>query len=257
MVTAALLNGLKLAGKTLKEAKIVVSGAGAAALACLGLLESYGLQHKNIWVFDSKGLLSLERKDLDTVKAVFARRDGACTLQDALLDADVFLGLSAAGVLKGEMIKPMAERPLIFGLANPIPEIMPEEALAIRPDALLATGRSDYPNQVNNVLCFPYIFRGALDCGATAINVAMKKACVKALCALSQKPITQTVKRAYPTVADGFGPTYLLPTPFDERLLLEVAPCVAKAAMDTGVATRPIEDFVAYGERLRALQVTS
>lgn len=250
VVTAAMQNGLSLAGKRLEDIKLVVSGAGAAAIACLKLLTAYGLPANNIWVFDSHGLITRDRTDLDSHKAAFAQNGGACTLKEALHDADVFLGLSAAGVLSADMVQPMAKDPLIFGLANPTPEIMPEVAQKARPDAILATGRSDYPNQVNNVLCFPYIFRGALDVGATAINDAMKKACVQAICDLAKEAPTETVKKAYAGDIHAFGPLHILPKPFDERLLTRLAPSVAKAAMETGVATRPIKDWDAYGAKL-------
>ncbi|MCX5493900.1 NADP-dependent malic enzyme [Kaistia dalseonensis] len=251
IVGAAVTNGLKLKGKTIEEAKIVASGAGAAALACLNLLVSLGAKRENIWISDIDGVVYEGRPTLmDPYKSIFAQKTDKRTLGEIIDGADVFLGLSAAGVLKADMIMKMAERPLILALANPNPEIMPEEARAARPDAMICTGRSDFPNQVNNVLCFPYIFRGALDVGATTINEEMKHAAVAAIAELAQEVPSDVVAQAYGGVQHSFGPDYLIPSPFDQRLILRIAPAVAKAAMDTGVATRPIADFDAYMDRL-------
>ncbi len=251
IVAAAIYNGLRLVGKELGEAKLVASGAGAAALACLNQLVSLGIRKENIWVSDIAGVVYEDRTEqMDKWKAKFARKTEARTLDDVIDGADVFLGLSAPGVLKPEMVKRMADKPLIMALANPVPEIMPEEARAARPDAIICSGRSDYPNQVNNVLCFPYIFRGALDAGATTINEEMKLACVKALADLATAEASEVVAKALGGESPRFGPDYLIPSPFDPRLILEIAPAVAKAAMDSGVATRPIEDFAAYADRL-------
>ncbi|MXN66071.1 NADP-dependent malic enzyme [Stappia sp. GBMRC 2046] len=251
IVAAAVRNGLELGGKPIEEAKIVASGAGAAALACLNLLVSLGAKRENIWVTDIEGVVYEGREALmDEWKAVFAQKTELRTLGDVIEGADVFLGLSAAGVLKPEMVAKMADRPLILALANPKPEIMPEEALAVRDDAVICTGRSDYPNQVNNVLCFPYIFRGALDVGATTINEEMKLAAVEAIAQLAREEPSDVAARAYGGVSETFGPKYLIPSPFDQRLILRIAPAVARAAMDTGVAERPIEDFEAYHDRL-------
>ncbi|WP_412058569.1 NADP-dependent malic enzyme [Bartonella sp. DGB2] len=247
IVAAAILNGLDLAGKDITQAKIVTSGAGAAALACLNLLVRLGARHENIWVSDLEGVVYTERPTLmDRWKAVYAQKTHARTLDDIINGADVFLGLSAAGVLKPALLQKMADKPLIMALANPTPEIMPEEAEKVRPDAMICTGRSDYPNQVNNVLCFPYIFRGALDVGATAINEEMKMAAVRAIAALAREESSDIVARAYASEAPSFGPRYLIPSPFDPRLILRIAPAVAQAAMETGVATRPIDDLDAY-----------
>ncbi len=251
IVAAAVYNGLRLVGKDIGKIKLVTSGAGAAALACLNLLVSLGLERGNIWVTDIAGVVYQGRKkEMDPWKARYAQKTKARTLSDVIEGADIFLGLSAPGVLKPAMVKRMADKPLILALANPVPEIMPEEAQAARADAIIATGRSDYPNQVNNVLCFPFIFRGALDVGATAINEEMKLACVKALADLAMAEPSEVVARAYGGEARAFGPEYLIPRPFDPRLILEIAPAVAKAAMASGVATRPIEDFEAYSQRL-------
>ena len=251
IVGAAALNGLSHANKSLADAKIVASGAGAAALACLHMLVSLGAKKENIWVSDIDGLVYEGREEMDEWKAVFARKTDLRSLDDVIEDADIFLGLSAGGVLKADMVKKMAANPLIMALANPSPEIMPEDAKAVRPDAMLCTGRSDYPNQVNNVLCFPYIFRGALDVEATAINEEMKHAAVRAIAELAKEEISEVAARAAEGKLHPFGPNYLIPTPFDPRLILRIAPAVAKAAMETGVAKRPIEDFDAYMERLR------
>ena len=251
IVGAALLNALSLVGKDIAKVKLVVSGAGAAALSCLGVLEKLGLPRENMWVTDIKGVVWKGRNELmDPWKERYARDTPARTLAEVIGGADVFLGLSAAGVLKPEMVAKMAAKPLIFALANPDPEITPEDVAAVRDDAIMATGRSDYPNQVNNVLCFPYIFRGALDVGATAVNDEMKIACVRALAALARKEPSEVVARAFGEQAGGFGPNQIIPKPFDPRLIVELAPAVAQAAMDSGVATRPIADFDAYRQQL-------
>ena len=251
IVAAAVLNGLELAGKTIGEAKIVTSGAGAAALACLNLLVSLGANRDNIWVTDRFGVAYHGRVDeMDRWKDPYVKDTNARTLADVIGGADVFLGLSAAGVLKPELLREMGEKPLILALANPVPEIMPDEARAARPDAMICTGRSDFPNQVNNVLCFPYIFRGALDVGATAINEEMKMAAVRAIAALAREEPSDVAARAYSGETPVFGPDFLIPSPFDPRLILRIAPAVAEAACRTGVATRPIEDMAAYIDRL-------
>ncbi len=251
IVSAAVRNGLELAGKKIGDVKIVVSGAGAAALACLNLLCHLGAQRKNIWVSDLEGVVWKGRNELmDRWKEVYAQETSARTLGEIIDGADVFLGLSAAGVLKPDMVARMGEKPLILALANPNPEINPEDALAVRPEAMICTGRSDYPNQVNNVLCFPYIFRGALDVHATAINEEMKLAAVEAIAQLAREAPSDVVANAYGGSAPLFGPTSLIPAPFDPRLILRIAPAVAKAAMATGVAKKPITDFDAYAEQL-------
>jgi len=251
IVAAAVLNGLELAGKALGDAKIVASGAGAAALACLNQLVSLGAKVENIWVHDLEGLVYKGREVLmDQWKAVYAQETDKRALSESIDGADVFLGLSAAGVLKPELLTRMAENPLIMALANPTPEIMPEEARAVRPDAMICTGRSDFPNQVNNVLCFPYIFRGALDCGARTINEEMKMAAVRAIAALAREEVSDVAARAYSGDTPSFGPNYLIPSPFDQRLILRIAPAVARAAAETGVALRPITDFDAYLDQL-------
>jgi malate dehydrogenase (oxaloacetate-decarboxylating)(NADP+) len=251
IVAAAVLNALELAGKSLPGTKIVTSGAGAAALACLHLLVSLGARRENIWITDIEGVVYEGREKLmDRWKSVYAQRTDARTLADVVPDADVFLGLSAGGVLKSHMLEKMAPRPLVLALANPNPEIMPEDAEAARPDAMICTGRSDYPNQVNNVICFPYIFRGALDVGATTINEEMKAAAVTAIAALARETPSEVVARAYGGEAHPFGRKSLIPSPFDPRLILRIAPAVAKAAMDTGVATRPLQDLEAYADSL-------
>jgi malate dehydrogenase (oxaloacetate-decarboxylating)(NADP+) len=250
-VSAAFTNGLKVVGKDISRIKLVVSGAGAAALACLDLLVSLGLKKENITVTDIVGVVYKGRAELmDHDKARYAIDTDARQLGDVMAGADAFLGLSAGKVLKPEMVKQMADRPLILALANPEPEILPELVKAVRPDAVMATGRSDYPNQVNNVLCFPFIFRGALDVGATTINREMEIAAVNAIAALAQAEQSDIVAAAYGEQDLKFGPDYLIPKPFDPRLIEHVAPAVAKAAMDSGVATRPITDFEAYKERL-------
>lgn len=252
IVTAAVLSGLKVVGKNIKNVRLVTSGAGAAALACLNQLLSAGLQKKNIIVTDRDGVVYQGREHgMDQWKQAYASTSKARNLRQALQKADIFLGLSAANVLKPEMLIKMAKQPLILALANPIPEILPELVREVRPDALICTGRSDYPNQVNNVLCFPFIFRGALDVGATTINEEMKLACVNALSNLVQKETSDAVLQAYGGVPDKFGAEYLIPKPFDPRLVVELSMAVAKAAMDSGVATRPIKDFYAYREKLQ------
>jgi malate dehydrogenase (oxaloacetate-decarboxylating)(NADP+) len=252
IVGAAVLNGLRVVGKPFADVKLVTSGAGAAALACLDLLVGLGLKRENIYVSDIKGVVYAGRtEEMDENKARYAQPTSARTLQEILPGADIFLGLSAGRVLKPEWLATMAPKPLILALANPEPEIMPDIAKAARPDAIIATGRSDFPNQVNNVLCFPFIFRGALDVGATAINEAMKLACVRALADLATIEQSDVVATAYNLHENlRFGPEYLIPRPFDPRLIVMVAPAVAKAAMDSGVATRPIDDFDAYRTRL-------
>jgi malate dehydrogenase (oxaloacetate-decarboxylating)(NADP+) len=251
IVGAAILNGLRVVGKSIETVKLVVSGAGAAALACLDLLVDLGINRENIWVTDIEGVVYKGRPVLmDPRKERYARETNARTLAEVIEGADVFLGLSAPGVLKRQMVAKMGRQPLIMALANPNPEINPEEAKAERPDAVIATGRSDYPNQVNNVLCFPFIFRGALDVGATAINEAMKVACVRALADLALAEPSEIVVQAYGGQPPAFGPENLIPKPFDPRLIIELAPAVAKAAMESGVATRPIQDFKAYRQQL-------
>jgi malate dehydrogenase (oxaloacetate-decarboxylating)(NADP+) len=247
VAAAAILNGLKHVGKDIGAVKLVASGAGAAALACLDLIVNLGLNRENIWVTDGKGVIYVGRTvGMDDNKARYAQETNARSLADLMPGADIFLGLSAAGVLKADWIKDMARDPLIFAMANPTPEIMPEEALAVRPDAIIGTGRSDYPNQINNVLCFPFIFRGALDAGATTINEAMKEATVRAIAALAHAEIPESVAKAYGAAGLRFGRDYLIPKPFDPRLIVAVAPAVALAAMESGVASRPIADMAAY-----------
>jgi malate dehydrogenase (oxaloacetate-decarboxylating)(NADP+) len=257
-VGAAILNGLKVAGKDIKQVKLVTSGAGAAALACLGLLVKLGIPRENIYVTDLAGVVYEGRTELmDEDKIVFAQKTEARTLGDIIEGADVFLGLSAGGVLKPEMVKKMAARPLIFALANPTPEILPEEVKAVRSDAIMATGRSDYPNQVNNVLCFPYIFRGTLDAGASTITIEMEIAAVHAIAELAQAEQSEVVAAAYAGEQLVFGPEYLIPKPFDPRLMIKIAPAVAQAAFDSGVATRPIKDMDAYRDRLQSFVYAS
>ncbi len=249
--TAAVLNGLRVVGKRIEDVKLVCSGAGAAAIACVDLMVALGLKRSNVWMTDSKGVLSTRREGLDPSKARYAQDTDAKTLADIIVGADIFLGLSTAGVLQPEMVKTMAERPLILALANPVPEILPEVAKAARPDCVIATGRSDYPNQVNNVLCFPFIFRGALDVGATSITQEMELAAVHAIADLAHAEQSDVVAAAYGGSDVRFGPEYLIPKPFDPRLIVRIAPAVAKAAMASGVATRPIEDFDAYMDQLQ------
>ncbi|EJL68784.1 NADP-dependent malic enzyme [Variovorax sp. Varisp85] len=249
---AALLNGLELVGKKIEDVKIAVSGAGAAAIACLDVMVGLGAKPANIHACDSKGLIYMGRAGgFDESKARYAQKDtGARTLADVVRDADVFLGCSAPGVMTAEMVKTMGTQPIILALANPEPEIRPELAKAVRPDCIIATGRSDYPNQVNNVLCFPYIFRGALDCGASKITEEMKLACVREIAELTKADISEEVATAYAGQELAFGPDYIIPKPFDSRLILRIAPAVAKAAAASGVATRPIEDMDAYRQHL-------
>jgi malate dehydrogenase (oxaloacetate-decarboxylating)(NADP+) len=258
VVGAALINGLKVAGKDLKKIKLVTSGAGAAALACLNLLVKLGVPRENIWVTDLAGVVWKGRTELmDPDKAEFAQDTPLRTLAEVIEGADVFLGLSAAGVLKAPMVASMAARPLIFALANPTPEIMPEEVRLVRDDAIMATGRTDYPNQVNNVLCFPYIFRGALDSGATTITDEMEVAAVHAIAELAQAEQSEVVAAAYAGATLSFGPEYLIPKPFDPRLMMKIAPAVAKAAAESGVASRPVRDFDAYREKLQSFVYAS
>jgi malate dehydrogenase (oxaloacetate-decarboxylating)(NADP+) len=248
---AAVLNGMYLVNKKFEDVKLVTSGAGAAGIACLDILVQMGLRKENIIVTDREGVVYEGREtDMDPRKAGYAVKTDARTLAEALPNADIFLGVSVGGVLKPEMVKTMGDKPIILALANPEPEIMPDLAREVKPDAIIATGRSDFPNQVNNVLCFPYIFRGALDVGATSINDEMKVACVEALAALARKEASDVTARAYGGQALSFGPDYIIPKPFDPRLPVYLAPAVAKAAMDSGVATLPIEDMDAYRERM-------
>ena len=257
-VGAAILNGLKVAGKDPKKIKLVTSGAGAAALACLNLLVKLGIPVENIYVTDLAGVVYEGRTELmDEDKIVYAQKTSARTLGDIIDGADVFLGLSAGGVLKPEMVRKMAARPLVFALANPTPEILPEEVKAVRSDAIIATGRSDYPNQVNNVLCFPYIFRGTLDAGASTITLEMEIAAVHAIAELAQAEQSEVVAAAYAGEQLAFGSEYLIPKPFDPRLMVVIAPAVAKAAFESGVATRPITDFTAYREQLQSFVYAS
>ncbi len=252
IVAAAILNGLEVVGKTLAQVKLVTSGAGAAALACLGLLVELGLPRANIWVTDIEGVVYEGRTALmDDEKRRYAQPTAARRLAEVIEGADIFLGLSAGGVLKGEMVAKMAPRPLILALANPTPEILPEEVKAVRDDAVIATGRSDYPNQVNNVLCFPFIFRGALDVGATTITPAMEIAAVQAIAQLAREESSEEVASAYGIRDLAFGPEYLIPKPFDPRLMMRIAPAVAAAAMQSGVATRPIGDLEEYRSQLQ------
>lgn len=251
IVGAAVLNAMEIAGKKLSQIKIVASGAGAAALACLNMLVSLGVKRENVWISDIDGVVYEGREeDMNRWMAVYAQKTDARTLDDIINDADVFLGLSAAGVLKPQMVAKMVEKPLIMALANPTPEIMPDEARKVRPQAMICTGRSDFPNQVNNVLCFPYIFRGALDVGATAINEEMKHAAARAIAALAHEASSDIAAKAYGGRTQLFGVDSLIPPPFDQRLIMRIAPAVARAAMETGVARRPIKDFDAYEERL-------
>ena len=258
VAAAALLNALELVGKRIEEVKLVCSGAGAAAIACLNIVVGLGVRRENVWVTDSKGVVFKGRTEaMDPQKAAYAQDTGARRLEEIIEGADVFFGLSAAGVLKPEMVARMARQPIILAMANPDPEIRPEAAKAVRPDSLIATGRSDYPNQVNNVLCFPFIFRGALDVGATTINEAMKLACVRAIAALARADVSDVVAAAYGNQDIRFGPDYLIPPPFDPRLITSVAPAVAEAAMQSGVATRPLADLKAYKASLERYVYTS
>ena len=258
VVGAALLNALEVTGKRVDQIKLVASGAGAAALACLGLLVKLGVPRQNIWVTDLAGVVYRGRTELmDEDKVKFAQDTAHRTLADVIAGADVFLGLSAGGVLKSAMVATMAPRPVIFALANPSPEIQPEEAKAVRPDAILATGRTDYPNQVNNVLCFPYIFRGALDCGATTVTSQMEIAAVHAIAELARAEQSDIVAAAYAGENLAFGPEYLIPKPFDPRLMVKIAPAVAQAAAESGVALRPVHDLDAYREKLQSFAYAS
>ena len=257
-VAAAMLNGLKVAGKDISKVKLVTSGAGAAALACLNLLLKVGLQRENVFVTDLAGVVYEGREELmDDDKRQYMQKTDKRKLAEVIVGADVFLGLSAGGVLKPEMVRSMASRPIIFALANPNPEISPEDAHAARADLLIATGRSDYPNQVNNLLCFPYIFRGALDCGATTITDEMEIAAVHAIAELAQAEQSDVVAAAYAGEKLAFGPEYLIPKPFDPRLMMKIAPAVAQAAVDSGVASRPIQDMAAYRDQLQSFVFAS
>jgi malate dehydrogenase (oxaloacetate-decarboxylating)(NADP+) len=253
IVGAAVINALHVAGKDIGKVKLVSTGAGAAGLACLDMLVNLGVKPENIWVADRLGVVWKGRlEEVDANKARYARETSARVLDEIIDGADIFLGLSAPGILKPAMVARMAERPIILALANPTPEILPEDAKAVRPDCIIATGRSDYPNQVNNALCFPYIFRGALDVGATTINEAMKVACVHAIAELARREASDVAARAYGGRTFTFGPDSIIPQPFDPRLIVQLAPAVAKAAMDSGVAARPIADLGAYKEKLNA-----
>ena len=254
IVGAAIINGLKVVGKRLDQVRLVCSGAGAAAIACLNLLTTLGVKKENIIVCDSKGVISISRSGtLNENKAIYASDTPFVSIDEAMRGADIFLGLSGPGTIKKEWVAEMADKPLILALANPTPEIMPEEIKSVRPDAVIATGRSDYPNQVNNVLCFPFIFRGALDVGATKITEEMKLACVYAIAELARAERSDIVATAYEGQELNFGPDYIIPTPFDPRLITLIAPAVAQAAMDSGVATLPIEDMSAYREKISNL----
>lgn len=251
VVGAGMLNAMRYLGKEMGEIKLVCSGAGAAALACLNMLKTLGVKQENITVCDQHGVLRTGReKPMDKYKTQYARETDLKTLKEALVGADAFLGLSVPGVIDQDDIKNMADRPVIFALANPTPEIMPEVVKEVRPDALIATGRSDYPNQVNNVLCFPFLFRGALDCGATVINEEMKAACAEAIAAMVHSPPSDEVLNTYQGEQLTFGPEYLIPKPFDPRLIMEIPPGVALAAEKSGVAMRPIQDLDAYRDDL-------
>jgi malate dehydrogenase (oxaloacetate-decarboxylating)(NADP+) len=257
-VGAAILNGLKVVGKDIKSVKLVTSGAGAAALACLGLLVKLGIPRENIWVTDLAGVVYEGRIELmDPDKAQFAQKTSQRTLSEVIEGADIFLGLSAGGVLKQDMVRKMAAKPLILALANPTPEILPELVKEVRDDAIMATGRTDYPNQVNNVLCFPYIFRGALDAGASTITDEMEIAAVHAIAELAQAEQSEVVAAAYAGEKLAFGPEYLIPKPFDPRLMMKIAPAVAKAAADSGVAQRPVADLDAYREKMQSFVFAS
>ena len=258
VVGAAILNGLKVVGKDIRQVKLVASGAGAAALACLGMLIKLGMPREHIWVTDLAGVVYEGRTELmDDDKRPFMQKTDARTLADVIGGADVFLGLSAGGVLKPDMVKAMADKPLILALANPTPEILPEEVMKVRQDAVMATGRTDYPNQVNNVLCFPYIFRGALDAGASTITTEMEIAAVHAIAELAQAEQSEVVAAAYAGETLAFGPEYLIPKPFDPRLMMKIAPAVVQAAIDSGVAKRPVADMDAYREKLQSLVYAS
>jgi len=251
VVAAGIINGLKVVGKRIEDVKLAASGAGAAALACLNLLVALGMKRENIFISDIKGVVYKGRKELmDPYKDPFARETNARTLAEIMPGADIFLGLSAGRIVTQEMVAAMAPRPLVFALANPTPEIMPEDVKAVRPDAVIASGRTDYPNQINNVLCFPFIFRGALDVGATTINEEMKKAAVFALASIAESEASDVVLSAYRAETFVFGPDYILPKPFDPRLIIEIAPAVARAAIESGVAARPITDFESYRQKI-------
>jgi len=257
-VGAGVLNALMVSGKKIDEIKLVTSGAGAAALACLGLLVKLGVPRRNIWVTDLAGVVYEGRTELmDEDKIVYAQKTSQRTLAEVMKGADIFLGLSAAGVLKPEMVATMRANPIIFALANPTPEILPEEVNSVRNDAIIATGRTDYPNQINNVLCFPYIFRGALDSGATTITVEMEIAAVHAIADLAQAESSEVVTAAYAGATLSFGRDYLIPKPFDPRLMMRIAPAVAKAAADSGVAARPVVDLDVYREKLQTFVYAS
>ena len=254
ITAAAAINGLRVVGKKIEEATLVVSGAGAAAIACTNLLVALGLKRENVTLCDSKGVIYQTREDrerMDATKVHYAIADnGQRTLADAVVGKDIFLGLSGADLLSPEMLKTMADKPLVFAMANPNPEIKPPVAKEARADVVIGTGRSDYPNQINNVLCFPFLFRGALDCGASEINEAMKKAAVYAIADLAHEPVPEAVRAAYQNRDFTFGAEYLIPTPFDPRLISRIAPAVAKAAAESGVAARPIADLAAYAASL-------
>lgn len=255
--SAALINALKLQKKRIEDVRLVVNGAGAAAIACTKLFCELGLLHDNIVMCDSKGVIRKDRESLSPQKAEFATNRDIFTLEDAMKDADVFLGLSVADVVSAEMVRSMAARPIVFALANPAPEIAYELAVKTRPDIIFATGRSDYPNQINNVLGFPYIFRGALDCGAISINEAMKVGAAKAIARLAEEPVPQSIAEAYGLQSLSFGPDYILPKPFDRRLLTVVAPAVIEAAEESGVARRHIDDIDAYRKNLEKIICTN
>ncbi|WP_019674132.1 NADP-dependent malic enzyme [Psychrobacter lutiphocae] len=257
IVGAALINALQLIDKKIEDIKVVCSGAGAAAISCLDLICALGVQKSNIYVSDSRGIVSTSRDNLDETKQRYARDTDAKTLDDVMDDIDLFLGLSMPGILSVDMVKRMARDPIIFALANPTPEIMPEIAHSVRPDVIMATGRSDYPNQVNNALCFPYIFRGALDVGATTINEEMKIACVHAIAAMAHVEATPLQGQKYVDSSKTFGKNYLIPGPLEPNLIIEIAPAIAKAAMDSGVATLPIDDMDAYRQKLSAFVYNS
>lgn len=257
-VGAAIINGLRVAGKDISKVKLVTSGAGAAALACVGLLVKLGVPRENVWVTDLAGVVYEGRTELmDPDKTIYAQKTDARKLSEVIDNADIFLGLSAGGVLKQDMVRRMAPNPIIFALANPTPEITPEEVKAVRADAIIGTGRSDYPNQINNILCFPYIFRGALDAGASTITVEMEMAAVHAIAELARAEQSEVVAAAYAGEPLAFGPEYLIPKPFDPRLMMKVAPAVAQAAADSGVALRPIKDMQAYHDRLESFVYAS
>lgn len=253
VTAAAVVNGLRLVNKEAQDVKLVVSGAGSAAIACTNLLLEIGVQVENVFMCDSRGVIHSERENLTTEKQTYANKTDARTLEDAMQDADIFLGLSFAGLVSQDMVKSMADRPLILAMANPTPEIMPEEIKAVRDDAIIATGRSDFPNQVNNVLCFPFLFRGALDVGATTINEEMKIACVHAIANLAKAESTDIVAKYYQDESLVYGPEYILPKPFDPRLVTAVAPAVAQAAIDSGVASRPFDNIEDYRKSLLRL----